>query len=206
MFKRKIEDELDKNTSDNKALIIYGARQIGKTYIIRKKAKQPYKHYAEIDLKDDFESGRKLFANVKTTKDFYLLLTSMFADLDNVDKTIIFLNEIQFYPHLLTLLKPLVSENKYKYIASGSLLGITLRHSFIPMGSVKKMRMFPMDFEEFLWANNYGKDSIDYLRNCFKTLEPINQAIHDYTLSLFKDYLISGVFQMLSKIMLLTAM
>ena len=119
----------------------------------------------------------------------------MFADLDNVDNTIIFLDEIQFYSHLLTLLKPLVSENKYKYIASGSLLGITLRHSFIPMGSVKKMRMFPMDFEEFLWANNYGKDSIDYLRNCFKTLEPINQAIHDYTLSLFKDYLISGVFR-----------
>lgn len=180
------------NTSNKKALIIYDARQIGKTFIIREKAKRVFKHYAEIDLKDDFESGNKLFSNVKTTKDFYLLLGSMFADLDNNSNTIIFLDEIQFYPHLLTLLKPLVDENRFRYIASGSLLGITLRHSFIPMGSVDEIQMYPMDFEEFLWANNYGKETIEYLRNCLKKLEPINQSIHDYTLSLFKDYLIAG--------------
>ena len=171
------------NTSNKKALIIYDARQIGKTFIIREKAKRVFKHYAEIDLKDDFESGNKLFSNVKTTKDFYLLLGSMFADLDNNSNTIIFLDEIQFYPHLLTLLKPLVDENRFRYIASGSLLGITLRHSFIPMGSVDEIQMYPMDFEEFLWANNYGKETIEYLRNCLKKLEPINQSIHDYTLS-----------------------
>ncbi len=195
MFRRKIETTLEEffsNASEEKALIVYGARQIGKTFIIREKAKQAYEHYAEVDLKDDFESGQQLFAKVKTTKDFYLLISSMFSDLDNKDNTIVFLDEIQFYPHLRTLLKPLVKEGRYRYIASASLLGITLRHSFIPMGAVSEVQMYPMDFEEFLWANNYSEETIDYLKHCFNTLESINQAVHDYTLSLFKDYLISG--------------
>lgn len=195
MFRRKIEKVLNdfyNNKEDKKALIVYGARQIGKSFIIRETAKKVYEHYIEIDLKDDYESGRRRFGKVKTTKDFYLLLGALFSPLGSRDDTIVFLDEIQFYPHLLTLLKPLVADNKYTYIASGSLLGITLRHSFIPMGSVREVRMFPMDFEEFLWANNYSEQTIDYLKDCFKYLKPINDGIHDVTLSLFKDYLISG--------------
>lgn len=194
MFKRKIESELYKyyEAKDNtKILIVYGARQIGKSFIIRETAKTSFKHYAEIDLKDDFETEKR-FANIKTTKDFYLLVGSMFAGLNNSEDTIIFLDEIQYYPHLMTMLKPLHKENKYRYIVSGSLLGITLRHSFIPMGSITEKRMFPMDFEEFLWANNYGKDVISYLKDCFSNLKPINESIHQITLRLFQDYLLSG--------------
>lgn len=194
MFKRKIESELYKyyEAKDNtKILIVYGARQIGKSFIIRETAKTSFKHYAEIDLKDDFETEKR-FANIKTTKDFYLLVGSMFAGLNNSEDTIIFLDEIQYYPHLMTMLKPLNKENKYRYIVSGSLLGITLRHSFIPMGSIAEKRMFPMDFEEFLWANNYGKDVISYLKDCFSNLKPINESIHQITLRLFQDYLLSG--------------
>lgn len=194
MYRRKIEKELCeyyKNTDDPKILVVYGARQVGKSFIIRETAKKHFKHFAEIDLKDDFE-GDKLFDNVKTTKDFYLLVGSLFGSLNNNKDTIIFLDEIQNYPHLMTLLKPLRKENKYRYIVSGSLLGITLRHSFIPMGSITERRMFPMDFEEFLWANDYGNGSIEYLKKCFLNLEPINQSIHDYTLRLFQDYLLTG--------------
>ena len=194
MFERKIESELYKyyEAKDNtKILIVYGARQIGKSYIIRETAKTSFKHYAEIDLKDDYETEKR-FANIKTTKDFYLLVGSMFAGLNNSEDTIIFLDEIQYYPHLMTMLKPLYKENKYRYIVSGSLLGITLRHSFIPMGSITEKRMFPMDFEEFLWANNYGKDVISYLKDCFSNLKPINESIHQITLRLFQDYLLSG--------------
>ena len=194
MFKRKIEAELYKyyEAKDNaKILIVYGARQIGKSYIIRETAKTSFKHYAEIDLKDDFETEKR-FANIKTTKDFYLLVGSMFAGLNNSEDTIIFLDEIQYYPHLMTMLKPLHKENKYRYIVSGSLLGITLRHSFIPMGAITEKRMFPMDFEEFLWANNYGKDVISYLKDCFSNLESINESVHQITLRLFQDYLLSG--------------
>lgn len=194
MFKRKIESELYKyyEAKDNpKILIVYGARQIGKSYIIRETAKTSFKHYVEIDLKDDFETDKR-FANIKTTKDFYLLVGSMFSGLNNSEDTIIFLDEIQYYPHLMTMLKPLKKENKYRYIVSGSLLGITLRHSFIPMGSITEKRMFPMDFEEFLWANNYGKDVISYLKDCFSNLKSINESIHQITLRLFQDYLLSG--------------
>ena len=146
MYRRKIEKELCeyyKNTDDPKILVVYGARQVGKSFIIRETAKKHFKHFAEIDLKDDFE-GDKLFDKVKTTKDFYLLVGSLFGSLNNNKDTIIFLDEIQNYPHLMTLLKPLRKENKYRYIVSGSLLGITLRHSFIPMGSITERRMFPL--------------------------------------------------------------
>ena len=194
MFRRKIQTDLYKYFQDEnpeKILIVHGARQIGKSFIIRETAKEVFEHYAEIDLKDDYE-GEKKFSRVKTTKDFYLMVSSLFGDLNNYNDTIIFLDEIQNYPHLLTMLKPLNQEKKYRFIVSGSLLGITLKHSFIPMGSITEKRMFPMDFEEFLWANNYGTETIDYLQSCFLNLEPINDSIHNYTLSLFKDYLLSG--------------
>lgn len=106
MFKRKIEKVLNEfysNKEDKKALIVYGARQIGKSFIIRETAKKMYKHFIEIDLKDDYESGKRHFDTVKTIKDFYLLLGSLFSSLGNRDDTIVFLDEIQFYPHLLTL-------------------------------------------------------------------------------------------------------
>lgn len=194
MFKRKIEIELDnyyKAKGNPKIMVVFGARQIGKSYIIRETAKPAFKHYAEIDLKDDYE-GKQRFANVKTTKDFYLLVGSLFGNLNNSDDTIIFLDEIQFYPHLMTMLKPLRQENKYRYIVSGSLLGITLKHSFIPMGAITEKRMFPMDFEEFLWANNCSSDTIEYLKECVAKLEPINESIHQLVLRLFQDYLLCG--------------
>lgn len=194
MFKRKIQIELQKYYEDTncpRILIVYGARQIGKSFIIRETAKSFFKHYAEIDLKSDYESN-KLFENIKTTKDFYLLIGSLFGDLNSYEDTIIFLDEIQFYPNLMTLLKPLNAEKKYRFIISGSLLGITLRHSFIPMGSITERRMFPMDFEEFLWANNYSEKTIEHLHNSFINLEPISDSVHQYTLRLFKDYILSG--------------
>ena len=196
MFRRKIQTDLYKYYQDEnpeKILIVHGARQIGKSFIIRETAKEVFEHYAEIDLKDDYK-GEKKFSRVKTTKDFYLMVSSLFGDLNNYNDTIIFLDEIQNYPHLLTMLKPLNQEKKYRFIVSGSMLGITLRHSFIPMGSITEKRMFPMDFEEFLWANNFGTETIDYLKQCFENLDSINDSIHEYTLRLFKDYLLSGGF------------
>ena len=194
MFKRKIEmylNEYYKDFDNPRIPIIYGARQVGKSFIIRKTAQSFFKNYLEIDLRADYE-GEKLFTKVNTTKDFYILVSSLYANLNNYNDTIIFLDEIQFYPHLLTLLKDLRKEMRYRYIVSGSLLGITLRHSFIPMGSITEKRMFPMDFEEFLWANGYGNETIEYLKKCFDNIEPVNEAIHERTLGLFKDYLLSG--------------
>ena len=194
MFKRKVElilNDYYKNIED-KIIIIDGARQIGKSFIIRQTATSYFPNYIEIDLKSDYE-GEQLFKDIKTTKSFYLLVGSLYGNkLNSLDDTIIFLDEIQYYPQLITLLKDLKKESRYRYIASGSLLGVTLKHIFIPMGSINEVKMYPMDFEEFLWANNVNKDTIDYLRDCFKKRIMVEDSIHKLILSLFKDYLICG--------------
>lgn len=194
MFYRKIEKVLTQyyDDIDAKIIVINGARQIGKSFIIRETAKKHFKNYIEIDLKSDFYSDQ-LFANVKKAKDFYLQLSASYGEkLNNNYDTIVFLDEIQIYPHLLTLLKDLKKDNKYRYIASGSLLDIALKYTFIPMGSINEIKMYPMDFEEFLYANNVGKDVVDYLKDCFTNKKNVSENIHKTMLQKFKEYLITG--------------
>ena len=101
--------------------------------------------------------------------------------------------EIQAYPHLLTLLKFLKQDDKYTYIASGSLLGVTLAQTIsIPMGSIEVVRMYPLDFEEFLWASGVNHEVINFMREQFKTNQSLEEPLHDRILSLFKRYLLSG--------------
>lgn len=196
MFRRKIETVINNYFKSKREtiLVIDGARQIGKSYIISKLSKLHFKNYVEINLREDFD-GEKYFGDdkVKTTNQFYLRLSSLYGNLlGNKDNTIIFLDEIQVYPHLLTMLKSLNKEGRFTYIVSGSLLGVTLKHTFIPMGSIKEEKMYPMDFEEFLWANNVGSDVIEYVKSCFDKLEPIDDSVHDIFLARFKEYLLSG--------------
>ena len=194
MFYRKIESKLYEyyKNQNAKIIVIDGARQIGKSFIVRETAKKYFQNYIEINLKSDYE-GNQLFVNVKKPKDFYLQVSALYGDkLNNIDDTIIFLDEIQVYPHLLTMLKDLKLENRYRYIASGSLLGVTLQHTFIPMGSIEEIKMYPMDFEEFLYANKVGKDVIDYLKNCYLNLEQVSEGIHKTILEKFREYLITG--------------
>ncbi len=194
MFERKVEQTLNEyyKNKEAKIVIVEGARQIGKSFIVRKTASIFFKNYVEIDLKSDYE-GERLFEKVRTTKAFYLLVGSLYGDkLNCVEDTIIFLDEIQYYPHLITLLKDLKKEAMYRYVASGSLLGVTLKHIFIPMGSIDEVKMYPMDFEEFLWANNVSKNTIEYLKESFLKRSAIEESIHKTILSLFKDYLICG--------------
>lgn len=194
MFFRKIEKILDDyymNQDDN-ILIITGARQIGKSFIIRETAKKRFQHYIEINLQDDFDGG-KIFSQLKSIRDFYFALTSLYGkQLNDVNDTIIFLDEIQVYPNLISMLKPLKADNRYRYIASGSLLGITLKHQFIPMGSIQEVKMYPMDFEEFLLASDVGKDSIEYVRECYQKREIVSDAVHKIFLRKFREYLICG--------------
>ena len=130
-----IEDYLVGN--EEKILCIDGARQVGKTYIIRELAKKHYKNYVEINMAND-KAGDRLFANVKTIESFYIEVSVIAGDkLGNRNDTIIFIDEIQEYPEVLTLLKPLRIDNKYKYICSGSELGLALSNTTLtPMGSI----------------------------------------------------------------------
>ena len=167
MLYRKIESLIEEHlkSDSKKILLIDGARQIGKTYIINHVGKKLFENYIEINMIAD-SLGDRLFENTKTVEDFYLQVSMLAGNkMKNKENTLIFIDEIQAYPHLLTLLKFLSQDNKFTYIASGSLLGVTLSQTTsIPMGSIRKVRMFPLDFEEFLLA--MGKEQlVELLRN-----------------------------------------
>lgn len=186
-----IYDYLKKDNSH--ILCIDGARQIGKTYIIREVGTKLFENYAEINLADDF-IGDKYFANVNSLDSFYLALGSVAGEkLKNRDNTLVFLDEIQVYPALFSLLKTINRDNRYKYICSGSEFGITIKRcDFIPMGSIIEKKMYPMDFEEFLLANSVGENVIHYLKDCYEKRKEVKGSIHERIMRLFKLYLLIG--------------
>lgn len=186
-----ISDYFKRNT--DKILVVTGARQIGKSYIIRYCASLHFKNIVEINLVSD-KQGDGLFAGVKTTDDFYMALSAFTsARLGDVSDTLIFLDEIQEYPHLLTLLKFLREEGRYRYVASGSLLGVTLKRSTsIPLGSIDILKMYPLDFEEFLIANDFGDLAIEGLRQCYREKKSVAEGIHSRVMNLYRRYLLVG--------------
>ena len=171
-LERKIEARLlDYYANDpGTILLIDGARQTGKSFIIRDTARKHFRHYVEINLFED-SHGAQVFRDVDTVDKFHLAL-SLVAGKElgsGKEDTIVFLDEIQEYGKLLPLLKFINQDGRYRYIASGSALGVELsRTSSIPMGSITIERLFPLDFEEFLWAAGVAKDLIAYLRSIFK--------------------------------------
>lgn len=195
MLFRKIESTIREylQSNSNKIMLIDGARQIGKTYIIRHVGSDLFTNYIEINLAEDFKRER-LFANITSVNDFYFKLSTKYGDkMDVKENTLIFLDEIQTYPELITMLKFLRQDDKFTYIASGSLLGVTLSFtSSIPMGSIQVVRMYPLDFEEFLKANGFNDYAINTLRQFFLDNQSLDEAMHDKMLDLFKKYLIVG--------------
>lgn len=187
MLYRKVERTIEQHlkSGSNKILLVDGARQIGKTYIIRHVGNKLFGNYIEINMIED-SLGNRLFEKVRTVGDFYLQV-SMLAGDKMKKNTLIFIDEIQAYPHLLTLLKFLSQDNRFTYIASGSLLGVTLSQTTsIPMGSIQKIQMYPLDFEEFLFANGMNEFVISTLRNKFNHLEELDESIHNKMMDLFK--------------------
>ena len=195
MLDRKITERIEQYLSSNsgRMLVIDGARQIGKSYIIRHVGQKMFPNFIEINMEED-KLGERIFAEAKTTKDFYMSLSVVAGDkMKDRNNTLVFIDEIQAYGHLLTLVKFLMQENRFTYIASGSLLGITLKNTqSVPMGSLDVEHMYPMDFEEFLIANNVGATAIEAMRDNFKNNEGLSETIHNKMIDLFKKYLIVG--------------
>jgi len=195
MLYRKIAAEIEQHllSDSRKIMLIDGARQIGKTYIVRHVGKKCFENFIEINMVED-SLGDKLFENTKTVDDFYLQVSMLAGErMKQKENTLIFLDEIQAYPHLLTLLKFLQQDDRFTYIASGSLLGVTLAQTTsIPMGSIKKIRMFPLDFEEFLYANGMNEFTITTLRKKFEQRESLDESLHAKMMDLFKKYLLIG--------------
>ena len=195
MLYRKIAATIEAHlrSGSDKILLLDGARQVGKTYIIRHVGKQCFENFIELNMVED-SLGERLFANTKTVDDFYLQVSMLAGQkMKARENTLIFIDEIQAYPHLLTLLKFLRDDNRFTYIASGSLLGVTLSETTsIPMGSIRKIRMFPLDFEEFLYANGMNEMTISVLRKKFEARESLDEGMHNKMMDLFRKYLLVG--------------
>lgn len=195
MLFRKIESLIEEHLKSDtkKILLIDGARQVGKTYIIRYVGEKLFENFIEINMVED-SLGDRLFAETKTVEDFYLQISMLKGEkMKEKENTLIFIDEIQAYPHLLTLLKFLSQDNKFTYIASGSLLGVTLSQTTsIPMGSIRKVRMYPLDFEEFLYANGLNELALSSMRKKFEHLESLDEPMHNKMMDLFRKYLLIG--------------
>lgn len=195
MLYRKMEVLIEAHlTSDSqKILLIDGARQVGKTYLIRYVGQKLFENFIEINLVED-SLGDRLFAETRTVEDLYLQISMLAGErMKQKENTLIFLDEIQAYPHLLTLLKFLSQDGKFTFIASGSLLGVTLSQTTsIPMGSIRKVRMFPLDFEEFLYANGMSRMAVSAMRKKFEKREALDEATHNKMMDFFRKYLLVG--------------
>jgi predicted AAA+ superfamily ATPase len=195
MLRRKIQEKIVDylENGSNKILVLNGARQIGKSYIIRYEGQKRFENYIEIDLIED-KRGDRVFAGTRDIEDFYLRLSTIAGDrMKEKENTLVFLDEIQAYPEMLTLLKFLKQDDRFTYIVSGSQLGIALNQTLSkPGGKIEVVKMFQLDFEEFLWANNVGEDFISHARDCFEQKTALSEDLHRQMMKLFKLYLLIG--------------
>ncbi len=195
MLYRKIAKRIEEYflSASRRLLVIEGARQTGKSYIIRWVGQRMFPNYIEINMEED-KLGDRIFAEAKTVKDFYLALSVVAGDkMKDKASTLVFIDEIQAYDHLLTLVKFLLADDRFTYIASGSQLGVTLKNTqSVPVGSLIIERMYPLDFEEFLIANGVGEELLTSMRDCFDRDEALSDALHGKMLDFFKKYLLVG--------------
>lgn len=195
MLYRKIASKIESflKLGKKQMLVVSGARQVGKSYIIREVGMKLYSNFIEVNMEEDKQSNR-LFENARTVEDFMIALSTIAgAKMKDSEKTLVFIDEIQAYSHLLTLAKFLVEDGRFTYIASGSQLGIALKTTqSIPIGSIELLSMYPLDFEEFLIANGVGELLINEMRRKFEAKEALNESLHMKVMDYFRKYLLVG--------------
>lgn len=175
-----------------KALLIYGARQVGKTYLIRKMLRSHNISYFEVNLqeREDIVSMLREEKDISKISEMFALYSDVVLEDQNA---IVFLDEIQLYPEIITKIKFLVDEGRFRYVLSGSNLGVELKGiKSIPVGYVDMWQMYPMNFEEFMIAMGVQKKTIDHLKLCYEKRMPVDELIHKRITGLFYYYLIVG--------------
>lgn len=194
MIFRKIEKDLLKfcNASDKKALLITGARQVGKTFIIENVCQKHCKSFVKINFIEN-KNAVLLFENANNTEDLLLRLSAIIEEPLIPGKTVVFLDEVQECKEIVTAIKFLVEEGSYRYILSGSLLGVDLKDiRSVPVGYMDILEMYPLDFEEFAIANHVSPQVLAVLEKSFEEKIPIDSIIHEKMMELFRLYLIVG--------------
>ncbi len=193
MIARKIEKELQRfwDNGEKKALLVTGARQVGKTFIIREFGKQ-CESFAEINFYEN-AAARTLFENARNSSELLLRLSAVVNVPLIPGKTLIFFDEVQECADMVTAIKFLVEEGSYRYILSGSLLGVDLKDiRSVPVGYMDVLEMFPLDFEEFARANKVSQNILEALRESFDAGTPVDDLVHEKMMELFRLYLIVG--------------
>lgn len=195
MLKRKIASKIEAylKSSSKRMMVVDGARQIGKSYIIRHVGTEMFPNFIEVNMELDRLNDR-IFAEARTVESFMLALSSIAGEkMGNSNDTLVFIDEIQAYDHLMTLVKFLMEDGRFRYIASGSLLGVSLRQTqSIPVGALEISDMYPLDFEEFLWANGVNEILLDDMRKKFVANESLPEALHNKIMDYFRRYLLVG--------------
>lgn len=194
MLKRKMLHELEgwKAAGARKAFMLLGARQVGKTYVVREFARQSYDSFVEVNFIESQESGAFLAASSSSTE--LLSRLSLVAGRSIPEDSLIFLDEVQQLGRdVVTLSKFIVEDGRFDLILSGSLLGTTLGGvTSFPVGYAQVRRMSPLDFEEFCWASGVPSSIIDELRTAFDARVPVEDALHDRMVRLFRQYIAVG--------------
>lgn len=203
MLKRKMYDKLLKwkNSRGKECLLIRGARQVGKTYLVRCFGRKEYESFIEINF--HMQSDLKvIFSGNRSAEEIYKRMTANIPGIKLIPgKTLIFLDEIQKCADARTALKFLAEDGRFDVIASGSLLGLAYGKDddreveeveSVPVGYEKPVTMYSLDFEEFLWAYGYSDSAVEYLKEFFDSMEKIPQDINDKYEGLLREYMVVG--------------
>ena len=196
IFKRKIYDRFlswKKESDGKKALLVEGARRIGKSTVVEEFAKREYRSYILIDFAKAPEDAKSYFhLHLNDLDTFFMLLSVQYGKELYPRESIIIFDEVQLFPKAREAIKYFVADGRYDFIETGSLISIKENVKDIVIPSEERhVKMYPMDFEEFCWALN-EKPLIPYIRTCFEKRVPLERSLHDKAMLLFKQYLLVG--------------
>jgi len=193
MLIRKVEKQIEEWIEDGKkALLVDGARQVGKTYTIRKCLKSSGIDHVEINLIEN-EDALMAFSRSRSVQDLTVNLSASTGHNFIKGKTILFIDEVQEFKEIITMIKFWVDDGSYRFILSGSLLGVELKGlRSAPVGYVHEISMFPLDFEEFAIASGVTENTLDHLKQCFLDKKPVGDLVHNKVMQLFQRYLVVG--------------
>lgn len=194
MLERKAKTQFESwlALSPNKALLVKGARQVGKSYLIGAFASDAFEHVVVFDLVAD-TSVRDSFLAAKSADDLLMRMTIAATEPMVAGKTVVVIDEVQRCPNVVTFIKYLVQRGDFRYILAGSLLGVELEGiDSLPVGYVEQVQMYPLDFEEFCWANGVASAVFDMLRDCLEQEKELPDYLYDRLISLFRQYVVVG--------------
>ena len=193
LYRRDVEKfEQWKNAENKKALLVTGARQIGKTFLIREFARRNYETFVEINFITQ-ESAKLIFEGDLNADSIIQGITAFCKQKLEAGKTLVFFDEVQECPEVRTAIKFLIDDGRFDYVESGSLLGVQYKSvKSYPVGYEHLVKMFPLTFEEFCIACGVQEQTFSLLEDCFNSLKPVPVSVHNTMKQLFQAYTIVG--------------